>query len=355
MKKIFTLCLGVLFVAMAMAQPEAIVKKASVNPVVDGVMDPVYFGANVYNIAVPLNGEAATLGDEGTTNWRAVWSDEGIYVFLTVNDDIWDPSYISGGNSWEYDKPELYFDANAVKLDGNGPNASRGVDHPSAGHYQFAPAALEEAIDGTPQTDAGNGAINSFLATSTTWKAEYFIPFSALKDKDGADLNKTAPIGFDVTIIDRDDVDPGRLRHDWANDGSIGESWDNMDGCGTITLSDEVAVEGTIVKKAATVPVIDGVVDEVWATANTYNIAVPFKAEAATVGALGETTWKSSVTDSLFCRFLKTKRLFAVVSSFAFVIRGSTTILSAFAFAVVVNMRLCIINEIDIFDNIALR
>ena len=50
--------------------------------------------------------------------------------------------------------------------------------------------------------------------------------------------------------------------------------------------------EGVIVK-ATTAPVIDGVVDEVWATANVYNIDKNFRTELPSVGNPGETTWKA--------------------------------------------------------------
>ncbi|OPZ99985.1 MAG: hypothetical protein BWY72_00028 [Bacteroidetes bacterium ADurb.Bin416] len=63
----------------------------------------------------------------------------------------------------------------------------------------------------------------------------------------------------------------------------------------------------------------------------------------------------SSVTASLFCKMLNTWRLLAVESSLDLVIRGSTTSLRALALAVVVKMRLCVINEAAMFDNIELR
>jgi len=48
-----------------------------------------------------------------------------------------------------------------------------------------------------------------------------------------------------------------------------------------------------VVKKAPVAPVIDGYVDEVWAGANSYNIALPFGSETPTVGNPGETTWRA--------------------------------------------------------------
>jgi hypothetical protein len=73
-----------------------------------------------------------------------------------------------------------------------------------------------------------------------------------------------------------------------------------MDGCGLITLSD---ADG-IVMKATVAPEIDGKIDEVWATANTYNIDKPFyRYDAATstgfteAPTLGASTWKALWND----------------------------------------------------------
>ncbi len=293
-RKIFTLLVSALFGSMAMAQaPEAILKKAAVAPVIDGVMDAAWVNANVYNIAVPFKEEVPTLGAEGTTTWRGLWTDEGIYILLTVNDDVWMPDYLSGQANYMSDKPELYFDVNAVKLDGGGPGSTANIP----GHYQVAPGTLEADIHGVPKTGT-DGVIDAYEVADPAYKVEYFIPFSKLLDKDGKAVDLTAPIGFDVTIIDIDTPTGVRQRADWSNNGSINESWSNMDGCGTITLSEEVAQAGGIINKTTTAPKIDGVFDAVWDNATKNDISVPFKTEVATVGAPGETYWKGLWDDN---------------------------------------------------------
>ena len=52
-------------------------------------------------------------------------------------------------------------------------------------------------------------------------------------------------------------------------------------------------VPSGIFKKATVAPEIDGVVDVVWAEANTYNIDKPFQTNVPTLGTAGETTWKA--------------------------------------------------------------
>ncbi len=283
--KIFTLLLSAVFGTMAMAQaPEAVVKKAPVAPIVDGVVDAIWSGANTYNIAVATDAGEPTLGPVGTTTFKVLWTVEGVYVLLKINDDVWNPSYLSGGNSWEYDKPELYFDVNKVLLDGGGPNSTNAN---TAGHYQVAPAANEAGIFGTNVADADGE--HAFMVTDPSYMVEYFVPFSKFKDKDGADIDLTLPMGFDIAIIDRDGDDIARTYGVW----SAGGSWDNMDNAGTLVFSQDEAIASNMIKKTDVAPKIDGVVDAVWENANTYNIAKSTDAGVATVGPEGTTTWKA--------------------------------------------------------------
>ncbi len=229
MRKIFTLIVGLMLVSVVFAQqPEGLIKKASVAPVIDGVLDDVWAEANVYKIDKPYRTEKPTIGDPGDTKWRGLWTEEGMYIFLTVKDDNWYPSYISGGNNWEFDKPEIYFDVNYVLEDGLGAQHSKG-------HYQVAPAAVAAKIDGTKTTE-GDGVVWAFKVENPNYTAEYFVPFSKLVDKDGGPVDLTRQMGFDVTIIDRDLGDSGRRRAVWANIGTFDESWSNMNEAGLITF-----------------------------------------------------------------------------------------------------------------------
>jgi len=57
----------------------------------------------------------------------------------------------------------------------------------------------------------------------------------------------------------------------------------------TLTFAQQPEAE---IKQALVIPVIDGIVDSVWATANEYKIDLPYRTETPTLGASGETTWK---------------------------------------------------------------
>lgn len=231
--------MGVLVASVAFAQQErptgsiAKVMEGDVTPVVDGVIgEGEYATANVYNCDRNFQAEVPTVGDPGDTNWRMVWDDNGMYLFVTVTDDEYLPSYVNGsGNSYEYDKLEVYFDTNYLLQDGVGGGSGQG-------HYQVAPdlAANKEAGEVNTGDD---GVVHAFMVERPNYTGEYFIPWSKMKDKDGIAFDKTGEMGFDVTVIDRDAGDAARKRAVWANEGlGVGgnESWSNMDECGILTF-----------------------------------------------------------------------------------------------------------------------
>jgi hypothetical protein len=220
------------FITSTSTKPSTVIKRATSTPVIDGFIDPVWSTAIVSNVNLPFRSETPTLGELGTTTWKGLWTSEGIYVLVEVNDNVFSPVYdgTSPGTNWMYDKPEIYIDVNSVLEDGIGPNNGNG-------HYQFAPSPVEGEIDGGVSRDA-NGCTSAWFVTNPSYVVEYFIPFTTLVDQDGNMVSTTNTIGFDVTIVDNDTPDPMRNRAVWANIGNNDESWNNMDDCGTITLVD---------------------------------------------------------------------------------------------------------------------
>jgi len=63
--------------------------------------------------------------------------------------------------------------------------------------------------------------------------------------------------------------------------------------CATFSVAAFAQQPSGVIVKATTAPVIDGVVDEVWADANVYDIDKPYKTEVPTIGEVGETTWQA--------------------------------------------------------------
>jgi hypothetical protein len=245
MKKLTIVLFVCIFIGQSVLaqKPSGVIFKTSTAPVIDGKIDEVWSTAIKFNIDKKFQTEEPTFGDVGTTYWKALWDDNGIYILVVANDDAWFPYWAPGGgsNGWEYDMVELYFDTNAILKDGLG--AANGGNW---GHTQIAPGPPEGYIDGAIQTtDIGAFKINyAYNVIEPKWNTEYFIPWDCIPDKTGAKFNKSRTMGFDVYIVDRDPGDSGRKRAVWANDGSINENYFTMDDAGTLTFTELVAIEG---------------------------------------------------------------------------------------------------------------
>ncbi len=242
MRRLFTLFLGVLMVSGVFAQrPEAVIKKAAVKPVIDGIFDDVWATTDSNSIEKPYTGTVPTLGEPGETYWKALWDEDGFYLIVNVTDNEYFPNYVKGsGNPWDYDKPEIYFDVNYILEDAQGPSSS------NSGHHQVAPDMTLAKEDGVLTTES-NGRQHAFKVDKPNYVAEYFVPWSSLTDREGIEVDKTNVVGFDVTINDSDPEDDTRRRAVWSNDGTVGEAWVNMDDCGWITF--EGAEAGTLIEK----------------------------------------------------------------------------------------------------------
>lgn len=246
-KKIFTLLIGLLVCAYSFAQkPRAAIDKATTAPTIDGVIDELWAAVPANNIDRAYLTDVPTLGEPGTTYWKALWDDKGIYLLINVNDDVFAPLYVysTTGDNWRYDMIEVYFDVNYIKEDGVGSGGGKG-------HYQLAYNFSATNINGELATE-GDGVKHAFKVTGGAYVQEYFVPYSKLKDSDGNQVDASGEIGFDMYIIDSDSDQPERKRATWANQGNINESYGNMDDCGIITLTG--AQSGTYVDAITVLP-----------------------------------------------------------------------------------------------------
>jgi hypothetical protein len=275
MRRFFTLILGLIVISSAVAQqPEGVIKKTTVKPVIDGVKDDgVWDEANVYDIDRPYTGETPTIGAPGETNWRALYDEDGIYILVTVTDDVFVPRFKGTGDGYKYDHPEIYFDTNYNLVDGKGPMTDGNGG--GNGHYQIAPDILADLLAGKPTTRT-DGVVYAFMVDDPNYVCEYYIPFSKLITGDGGPADISNALGFDVTICDNDVTSnlnaPVRHRAVWANVGTIAESWNNMDDAGLITFEgadapvyvDEInlSVEGAITADNQTLQIVAEVLPE---------------------------------------------------------------------------------------------
>ena len=214
------------------------IAKASVAPEIDGVADTVWNNVEPQSIETYKSGENPSIGDPGTSYWKMLYTNDGFFVFLFVNDDVHFPAYMGADPStnWNYDKPEIYFDVNET-LEDNGAFWD-------AGHYQFAPTFTEGEEDGelfTGEDNSGNVQFQyAFKVVGEAYYGEFFIPFKDLVDNTGKAFDISRPFGFDITIIDADAE--GEISYMvWKNTGS------NMDDAGHLVLENAEVVIATAV------------------------------------------------------------------------------------------------------------
>lgn len=255
-KQLLKLVVMLLICNVASAQQTATIKVANTAPVIDGDISE-WSSISPVGISVARDNDevvtySATTDIEEISGsisaiWKAVWKDDAIYVLVEVPDDNFFSKTEAGGASHEADKPEIYFDVNPIKNDGLGASDEKG-------HYQIATDVEESADDdnvafyfyGEEQEEATNYAV------------EYKLPFSMFEDADGnawtPEVQET--IGFDVTVIDRDEEgtsDGGatettkRQRVSWSNDGS---NYSNLDGAGEITFDLTIGINNSKIPNA---------------------------------------------------------------------------------------------------------
>lgn len=190
--------------------------------------DPAWIATPPVDINLAYSSEQPSLN---SATWKAVWDTNGLYVLIQVSDNIWSPSWVSGLNSWESDKVELYIDVTDPQKDGGGASGGNG-------NYQVAPD-FPNNNQGILTDFDGNGTVYAGTFDGAgDYIMEYYIPFNAIPTNNGHVIDPlvTNTIGFDPTIIDLDEVSAGRNRAVWANAGGIDESWNNMDDVGLITF-----------------------------------------------------------------------------------------------------------------------
>ncbi len=243
MRKIYFILISLLFiVGTTFAQKVNVDVKKTLNaPIIDGEIDPIWELVEPVAAEKPLFTEQPTV----TVTWRAMWCDTAIFVLFDVQDDDHYTAQESGGNDWEYDKPEIYFDINDTLVDDLGPMTA------SSGHWQVAPGFADtlEGIEAFHNNWDEHRAddYDSYVLTGGNYVREYRMPWKGMYDKNFDTLTIQKPveagmvIGFDICIIDQDEgITTARQRIVWQNDGNSGdtkESWESMDDCGTITLS----------------------------------------------------------------------------------------------------------------------
>jgi hypothetical protein len=243
MKKITFLFVLLLLAGSLFSQKSVRLYYTIADPYIDGFIEDIWENSTINKIDVPFQSEVPTIGN---STWQGLYDQNYFYCIVYVEDDNHWPGWESEGNSWEYDKPEFYFDVNRELKDGVGTSAS------NTGHYQFAPGFTEGSYDMKLTTTAVAGNLNpggtyAYSLIGEGYVYEIAIPWANMPDKNGYDsafyngqYRGNGGIGFDVTIIDQDEgITTSRQRMNWNNAGAIDECWNNMDDAGKIIMSNE--------------------------------------------------------------------------------------------------------------------
>jgi hypothetical protein len=177
--------------------------------------------------------------------FKAFYTDSVIYVLVHAADNSFWPAFMvpDKGNSYKYDKVELYFGVNGIGRDGYG--ASTGAAN---GCYQVT-ADFDSTGDRNvkkranwPDTYVGQD-IKWYGTDSVVETTEWSINMKDLTAKGSntaLDPNSMTQILFDVNVSDADssyDLTI-RRRQMWSNIGHGGnENWSSMDSAGVLTFT----------------------------------------------------------------------------------------------------------------------
>jgi len=233
-----------------------LVPMADEAPVIDGVIDPIWYSTT----AIPMR----QLEDGGTmpdgyldkhTMFRAMWDEDALYVLVEcVDDSILAPANL---DPWNRDCVELFIDEDNSKND-----QATGYDANDHQWRYVVDAVYEEGVTAEPGPFA-------FGITDSLYVFEISIPQESIPD---LVLEEGSEFGFDVSSADTDnDKYRSAVMHWWATSGY---AWNTPAVFGDAELVDSYVAASVLgVKYTEDSPVIDGVGDEdLWVEAPEFSM-----------------------------------------------------------------------------------
>ena len=211
-------CISFLFLfgGQIQAQKKGYVARASVVPVVDGVLDDVWSEAIAYPIEYNHTGTIDD-ADDCSATWRALWDDDNLYFIGEVNDDKLRNSGANAATYWVHDCIEIFMDMLNEKND-----IDVGLE-PDDDKYQYR---FIYGLDDEPtyELPPETGVVNVSLATEKGYNIEILFPWATLIGTHPfGDLIIGSSIGAEFQVADLDD-DP----EEWMPDGNL--LWNNPTG-----------------------------------------------------------------------------------------------------------------------------
>ena len=206
---LFSLVFVLSLVSGVLAQ-DVVIPSPGVMPVLDGIIDEVWFFSTEQTIGTSQVGTAPSSPEDCSGTWRALWNWEGLYVLAIVNDEALLND--TPASLWQDDSVEVYVDGDNSKgssVDNN--------DH----QYTFRWNTVVEAPTAIHNGDPSLVGVEYAVATTENgYLFEIKLPWMSIM---GEPATPGQLIGFDVWI--NDDDDGGATRESQV-------SWYSTDGNG---------------------------------------------------------------------------------------------------------------------------
>jgi len=208
-------------ITITIETPILAVQKTDVPPVIDGQADNIWANAEKLYANNVLVGAGGNGSNNCSGSVQLLWDDNKIYALCTVTDD---QLVHNGGDVYEDDNVELYFDS----------NNSKGSSYDSD-DVQFSFNYDSKTIATIPSGYNSKGIEFVVLPTNTGYNVEASIPWSNIKCND---LKSDMLIGFEFMINDDDNGGSRDNKISW--NATSDNAWQSAFSFGTIKIVGEV-------------------------------------------------------------------------------------------------------------------
>lgn len=192
------------------------------GPQVDQRNDSIWVTESLHANHFHENEDTPSASDH-SSQWRAVWNEDALYVLIEVSD-----SEADGSNAkvWANDSVEIFIDA----------DNSRGASFDGVNdHFLFFEPDREAITPGVGALNPGPGITHLTHRTAEGFRAEIRLPWAAL----GIEPKGGLRLGFNVASNDSDPGDGKRSQLSWTP--KSGNDWSRPDRMGFLILSSPVS------------------------------------------------------------------------------------------------------------------
>ena len=253
------LCLNVIYAQLY-------ILKTDISPVIDGQRDAIWGTAPNNSIQIPVEVNPPTDRTDFSGEYRMLWNEEGLYILVTVRDDLL---------RTDQKDPSLWYENDAIEfyLDGGNEKNKAYDDNDVQCAIVYGASELSAVFNGADRT---NFTLNDFTGCICKSKQQTFgytteikIPSAILHDKLGINIIPGNEFGWEIALQDNDS---GTRDHklNWINRSDT--TWNQPDKWGTATLVEDIYPFYEI-RHTNNKPVIDGNFDDLWNIAIIENLS----------------------------------------------------------------------------------